>query len=427
MALSEDDKQARLNEALVEFVRGSKDNSVVQKAKILLGALRQEALTEQAIQRFQRNQFLDTEEGQEFLDTEEGQKFLGTAEGRKFLVTPRGLDFLMQHRAGTTFAGSSEGKVFVALPEVQTALTTIERLSNSAFLEASTEALKGVRSDAGKAAAKAVDDAKNKVAAAEGALAGPLTLEAEDPEAKTAAEAVDDAKNKVAAALTPEAKEKLDKHFKERKAAKLTDLKKALTTRNQDALGSTIEADQPEVSQVDLDNLKALAEGAENAALAAAMALPTASLPQDLVVFIGILSDSPKGPAYQRLYLTIQLNDYIEFPVNKLVSVLDAFGTTMQVQLIWLQRDAQVEHVFMETVDLHRGFLQGNIAGGFGSYGGGSISAHGGGSAFCGGGTGWCGGGSGTPQGCGGTGLWCGGGSGTPQGCGGTGLWCGGG
>jgi hypothetical protein len=146
--------------------------------------------------------------------------------------------------------------------------------------------------------------------------------------------------------------------------------------------------------------------GAEIAGPAPRTTLPDLNLPQDLVVFMGILGDSPtKGAAYQRLYLTIQLNEYIEFPVSKLVCVLDTFGTTMQTAIIWLRRDATIEHHAMETVDLQRGFLQGSVLGSYNSQplaprqgmtamtgGGSAFCTTGGGSAFCtaGGGSAFC-------------------------------------
>src|SRR6476469_4315708 len=87
-------------------------------------------------------------------------------------------------------------------------------------------------------------------------------------------------------------------------------------------------------------------------------------LPKDLVAIWGFPADSGRED-YDRLYLSLSLNEYIEFPHSGLVHVEDAGGpdNPFSGSMIWLRRDTQVEHFKVQSLDLQRGFLQGDIAG----------------------------------------------------------------
>jgi len=160
------------------------------------------------------------------------------------------------------------------------------------------------------------------------------------------------------------------------------------------------------------------------------------TLPEDLVVFLGFAGRSTRGAKYHRLYVTLELNEYIEFSNDDLVYSLVIDLQTLQnmkANVVWLRREASIRHVRSETISLQRGFLQGGI-GGLGAslqMGGSQGNGMGSGSnaPWCGGGSNgpWCGGGSNGPW-CGGgsNGPWCGGGSSGPWCGGGSGLWCGG-
>ncbi|HVG00550.1 MAG TPA: hypothetical protein VND68_11980 [Chloroflexia bacterium] len=174
--------------------------------------------------------------------------------------------------------------------------------------------------------------------------------------------------------------------------------------------------------------------------------LAKGTLPQDLVVFQGFLGEAhdPLNPNNRRLYLNLQFNEYIEFRSQDVVVYHSAKQPPLASMIIWLPRTAQIKHVRMQTLDLQRGFLQGNMgvsgapqglssagqASGGGSFltcGGGSFLTCGGGSFLtCGGGSFLtCGGGSFLTCG-GGSFLTCGGGSFLTCG-GGSFLTCGGG
>jgi hypothetical protein len=166
------------------------------------------------------------------------------------------------------------------------------------------------------------------------------------------------------------------------------------------------------------------------------------------VVFVGYLGHAhdPLNKNNRRLYLTLQFNEYIEFRSEDVVIFRDLGGQPLDGMIMWLKRDASIKHVRMETLDLQRNFLQGNMGssgasqgfspagqgqlGGGGSFltcGGGSFLTCGGGSFLtCGGGSFLtCGGGSFLTCG-GGSFLTCGGGSFLTCG-GGSFLTCGGG
>ena len=162
------------------------------------------------------------------------------------------------------------------------------------------------------------------------------------------------------------------------------------------------------------------------------------TLPQDLVVFRGYLGSAhdPVHPTNRRLYLTLQFNEYIDFRSEDVVLYRDLGGGVMDGIVIWLQRAATIKHVRMETLDLQRTFLQGDIGtsgapqahspAGQGPIGGSFLGCGGGSFLTCGGGSFLtCGGGSFLTCG-GGSFLTCGGGSFLTCG-GGSFLTCGGG
>ena len=89
-------------------------------------------------------------------------------------------------------------------------------------------------------------------------------------------------------------------------------------------------------------------------------------LPKNLIAIWGFPASSGREE-YDRLYLSINFNEYIEFPHNGVVHVEDAGGpeNPFSGAMVWLRRDTPVEHVRIESVDLQRGFLQGGIAGSY--------------------------------------------------------------
>jgi hypothetical protein len=89
-------------------------------------------------------------------------------------------------------------------------------------------------------------------------------------------------------------------------------------------------------------------------------------LPQNLVAIWGFPANSGRED-YDRFYLSLNFNEYIEFPHSGLVHIEDAGGpdNPFSGAMIWLRRDTPVEHVTVERLDLQRGFLQGGIAGSY--------------------------------------------------------------
>jgi hypothetical protein len=87
-------------------------------------------------------------------------------------------------------------------------------------------------------------------------------------------------------------------------------------------------------------------------------------LPQNLVVIWGFPAHSGRDD-YDRLYLSLNFNEYIEFPHSGLVHVEDAGGpeNPFSGAMIWLRRDTPVDHFHIQRLDLERTFLQGGIAG----------------------------------------------------------------
>jgi hypothetical protein len=111
--------------------------------------------------------------------------------------------------------------------------------------------------------------------------------------------------------------------------------------------------------------------------------------PPGVVVFVGYLGQAlkrpPKGssnilgdtdlePAatatetYWRLYLNDQFNKYIEFrdddvvAYRKLKVPAASVGVTSNYTILWLTEDAHIDYVHTQSLQLHRGFLQGDIA-----------------------------------------------------------------
>jgi hypothetical protein len=87
-------------------------------------------------------------------------------------------------------------------------------------------------------------------------------------------------------------------------------------------------------------------------------------LPQNLVVIWGFPAKSDRED-WDRLYLSLNFNEYIEFPHSGLVHVEDAGGpdNPFSGAVIWLRHDVPIEHVKAQSIDMQRGFLQGGIAG----------------------------------------------------------------
>ncbi len=87
-------------------------------------------------------------------------------------------------------------------------------------------------------------------------------------------------------------------------------------------------------------------------------------LPKNLVAVWGFPANSGREE-YDRLYLSLNFNEYIEFPHNGVVHVEDAGGpdNPFSGSMVWLRHDTPVDHVRIDAVDLQRGFLQGGIAG----------------------------------------------------------------
>lgn len=127
--------------------------------------------------------------------------------------------------------------------------------------------------------------------------------------------------------------------------------------------------------------------------------LEKGTLPQDLVVFQGFLGEAhdPLNPNNRRLYFNLQFNEYIEFRSQDVVVYHSVKLAPLASMLIWLPRTAQIKHVRMQTLDLQRSFLQGNMAipgapqsfspPGSGSGGGSFLTCGGGSFLTCGGGT----------------------------------------
>lgn len=87
-------------------------------------------------------------------------------------------------------------------------------------------------------------------------------------------------------------------------------------------------------------------------------------LPKDLISIWGFPANSGRED-WDRLYLSLSFNEYIEFPHSGLIHVEDAGGpdNPFSGSMIWLRKDTPVEHYKMQSLDLQRGFLQGDIAG----------------------------------------------------------------
>lgn len=119
-------------------------------------------------------------------------------------------------------------------------------------------------------------------------------------------------------------------------------------------------------------------------------------VPRNMVAIWGFPANSDRED-YNRLYLSLNFDEYLEFPHSGLVHVEDAGGpdNPFSGSMVWLRRDTPVEHVRVSALDLQRGFLQGGIAGSYlgGVQNAGVSSAHagtigGGGTLLCTGGDG---------------------------------------
>jgi hypothetical protein len=94
--------------------------------------------------------------------------------------------------------------------------------------------------------------------------------------------------------------------------------------------------------------------------------VPDPATPPDAMVLSGLVGHSMKA-GYWRLYLTLQLNDYVEFSEKDVLHhqqvppELNPLGGT----LVWLRREANVLHTRTTTQQVQGQFLQGNISSGF--------------------------------------------------------------
>ena len=152
--------------------------------------------------------------------------------------------------------------------------------------------------------------------------------------------------------------------------------------------------------------------------------------PRDAVVFTGFNAASPiplrKNQGYSRLYLTLQMNEYVEFLDTDVLTYRALQKDNPELGLIvWLRKGATVEFGRIQVTELQQTFTQGDLMGqqwvlpSSGSGGAPQAPASiacGGGSWACGGGSWACGGGS---WACGGGSWACGGGLGGSMRCGG--------
>ena len=91
--------------------------------------------------------------------------------------------------------------------------------------------------------------------------------------------------------------------------------------------------------------------------------VPDPATPPDAMVLSGLVGRSTKA-GYWRLYLTPQLNDYVEFSEKDVLHhqqfppALSPLGGT----LIWIKGDAKLQHTQTTIQQAQGQFLQGNIA-----------------------------------------------------------------
>jgi hypothetical protein len=151
-------------------------------------------------------------------------------------------------------------------------------------------------------------------------------------------------------------------------------------------------------------------------------------------VILAGLRGNASTPDRSRLYLTLQLDTYVEFNNADVLSyeeLDDRPETGINGYLVWLRKDAVIEAGRVQVGQLLQNFMQGELmaplwplpfaSGGPGYSGAGASFACGGGTYNCGGGTYNCGGGT---YNCGGGTYNCGGGT---YNCGGGTYHCGGG
>jgi hypothetical protein len=90
--------------------------------------------------------------------------------------------------------------------------------------------------------------------------------------------------------------------------------------------------------------------------------IPDPTAVPDVRVLIGFLGRSPRDK-YWRLYLTLELKDYIEFSGEDVVHA-QSFGTEQNPlggSIVWVQRDAKLQHTHTTPTRTQAEFLEGEV------------------------------------------------------------------
>ncbi|PFO90859.1 hypothetical protein [Bacillus cereus] len=83
---------------------------------------------------------------------------------------------------------------------------------------------------------------------------------------------------------------------------------------------------------------------------------------EDVKVVVGFLGDSDSA-GYKRLYLKLELNEYLEIPTTNILYTLslqtseNPLGGTM----IWIKKEPNIKHVRLSSLQAQNDFLKGDI------------------------------------------------------------------
>ena len=88
--------------------------------------------------------------------------------------------------------------------------------------------------------------------------------------------------------------------------------------------------------------------------------------PPPLVVLSGYLGTSTRG-GYHRLYLTLDLSEYVEIPVDQIVRSerLEGEPSSAGATILWVNPQARLLHTRSVTLTAEAEFLSGNITGAY--------------------------------------------------------------
>ena len=88
-----------------------------------------------------------------------------------------------------------------------------------------------------------------------------------------------------------------------------------------------------------------------------------ACAPPDVIVLAGYLGPSSRKGEWWRLYLTMELNHFVDIRADDIVYVEDAGDQTLSGVAVWVRKDAKLWHMFIASEHVEAQHLrQGDLA-----------------------------------------------------------------